>query len=199
MASLPLPNSAKKNIKAIAQVEQELHGRRTTVEKIGDGIARFFGTLWFIAAHAAFFFVWIWANLPGLSDFAPFDPYPFPLLALIVSIEFIFLTTFVLMNQNVQSRRQEKWGHLTLQVCLLAEQEVTKNMQMLQLICRHLGLEKPGTDDESNDLAQSTPVTTLAEEIDKAREVGQELIDQLDSWTDSEHRPGNPDEIRSAK
>ena len=102
-------------------------------------------------------------NIPVLTDFDAFDPYPFSLLSLVVGIEFILLTTFVLMNQNLQSRRQEKWGHLTLQI----EQEVTKNMQMLHRICRHVGLEEPGGDP---DMAQTTPLAELVEEIEKARE-----------------------------
>ena len=58
------------------------------------------------------------------------------------------------MNQNLQFKRQEHWGHLALQVALLTEQEVTKSMQMLHLICQRLGLENPAADEESKDLAQ---------------------------------------------
>jgi uncharacterized membrane protein len=180
MSSVPLSTTAKKNIDAIAQVEHQLHGRRSRVERLGDGIAAFFGSLWFIAAHTAFLTIWIVLNIGLLPGLIAFDPYPFPFLGLIIGIEFIFLTTFVLMNQNLQSRRQEKWGHLTLQVCLLAEQEVTKNMQMLQLLCKHLKLDQPGADEELHDLSQTTQVTTLVEEIEKAREVGEELIEHLD-------------------
>ncbi len=167
--STPLSATAKKNIEAIAQVEQELLGRRSRVEKLGDGIARFFGSLWFIAAHAVFFTIWILLNVRVLPGVEAFDPYPFPFLGFIVGIEFIFLTTFVLMNQNLQSKRQEKWGHLTLQVALLTEQEVTKSLQMLHLICQELRLEKPSADQESKDLAQVTAVAALVEEIEKAR------------------------------
>lgn len=180
MSPVPLSITAKKNIEAIAQVEQQLHERRSRVEKLGDGIATFFGSLWFIGAHTVFLVIWIALNNGLLENVTAFDPYPFPFLGLIIGIEFIFLTTFVLMNQNLQSRRQEKWGHLTLQVCLLAEQEVTKNMQMLQQICQHLKLRTLGTDEELQDLTQTTHVTTLVEEIEKAREVGEELIEQLD-------------------
>lgn len=171
MPSSSLPESAKKNVEAIAQLEQQLHGRRSPVEKIGYGIAQYFGSLWFIAAHAVFFAAWIVANVGVVPGVGVSDPYPFPFLGFVVGIEFIFLTTFVLMNQNLQTKRQEQWGHLTLQVALLTEQEVTKNMQMLHLICQHLGLEKPAADAESKDLAQPTPLTQLVEEIEKAREM----------------------------
>ncbi len=180
MSSAPLSDSAKKNVEAIAQVEQQLLGRRSRVEKIADWIAKFFGSLWFIAAHAVFFTVWIALNVGVLPGVVAFDLYPFPFLGFIVGIEFIFLTTFVLMNQNLQSKRQEQWGHLTLQVALLTEQEVTKNMQMLHMICQKLGLEKAGADQESKDLAQTTPVTALVEEIEKAREVGEALVEEVE-------------------
>jgi len=54
MSADALSTTAKKNIEAIAQVERELLGRRSRVEKIGDVIARFFGSLWFIGAHVLF-------------------------------------------------------------------------------------------------------------------------------------------------
>ena len=173
MSTSSLSESAKKNVETIAHLEQQLHGRRSRVEKFGDGIARYFGSLGFIAAHAAFFAIWIVVNIRVVPGVGAFDPYPFPFLGFVVGIEFIFLTTFVLMNQNLQSKRQEHWGHLTLQVALLTEQEVTKNMQMLHLICQHLGLRKPSADAESKDLAQPTQLAELVEEIEKAREVGE--------------------------
>lgn len=160
-----LSATAKKNVETIAQVEQQLVGRRTQMDRIGDAIARFFGTLRFIIAHALFFTGWFVLNLGLLADLQPFDPYPFPFLGLIVGIEFIFLTTFVLMNQNLQSRREAQWAHLNLQLAMLAEHEVTKNMQMLHLICQHLGLEQPSKDHEVKELAQETQVRTLAQEV----------------------------------
>ena len=165
MSSPALSATAKKNVETIAKVEQQLAGRRTRKDRIGDAIARFFGTLRFIAAHAIFFTSWFALNLGLVPGVQPFDPYPFPFLGLIVGIEFIFLTTFVLMNQNLQSRREAQWAHLNLQLEMLAEHEVTKNMQMLHLICKHLGLGEPTGDHEVKELTQATPVATLVDEI----------------------------------
>ncbi len=177
MSTTPLSSTAKRNIEAIAQVEQELHGRRSRVEKTGDWIASFFGSLWFITAHVVFLTVWIVLNVQSPRDLPAFDPYPFPFLGVVVGIEFIFLTTFVLMNQNLQSRRQEHWGHLTLQICLLSEQEITRNMQMLQSICTNMGLQKSTADQELRDMSQTTQVTALVEEIERAREAGETLFE----------------------
>jgi len=186
MSCSSLPHLAKKNVETIAQLEQQLHSRRSWVEKIGDRIARYFGSLWFSAAHALFFTAWVVLNAQIVTGFEAFDPYPFPFLGFIVGTEFIFLTTFVLMNQNVQSKRQEHWGHLTLQVALLTEQEATKSMQMLHQICQKLGLENPAADEESKDLAQSTPMTELVEEIEKARLYGHaNVVETGDVLSDS--------------
>jgi uncharacterized membrane protein len=176
----PLSSTAKKNVETIAQVEQQL-GRQNRIGRMGETIARFFGTLHFIIAHAVFFTGWFVLNLGLIPAAPPFDPYPFSFLGLIVGIEFIFLTTFVLMNQNLQSRREEQRAHLNLQLGMLAEHEVTKNMQMLHLICKHLGLEGPSRDQEVNDLARATPVTSLAEEIAlKLGETNKEVIPARD-------------------
>ena len=165
MSSPALSPTAKKNVETIAEVEQQMAGQQTRMDRIGDAIASFFGTLRFIIAHAVFIAGWLALNLGLFPHVHPFDPYPFPFLALIVGIEFIFLTTFVLMNQNLQSRREAQWAHLNLQLAMLAEHEVTKNMQMLHMICKHLGLEEPTGDHEVEELTQATQVTNLVEEI----------------------------------
>ncbi len=168
--SAPLLTTAKKNIQAIARVEHELHESRSRVERIGDGITHFFGSLRFIAAHALVLAAWIVLNSRVLIYVAPFDPYPFPLLSFIFSVEFFFLTTFVLMNQNLQSRRQEKWRHLTLQVSILTEQEVTKCMQAIHQICRKLGVEESLSDADLQDMVQETPLAELVNELERARD-----------------------------
>jgi uncharacterized membrane protein len=179
MPSPALSPTAKKNVETIAQVEQQLAGRRTRMDRIGLGVARFFGTLRFIVAHVIFIAGWFVVNLDGVAGAHPFDPYPFPFLGLIIGIEFIFLTTFVLMNQRLQSRREEHWAHLNLQLAILAEHEVTKNMQMLHLICKRLGLEQTTEDEEVKELAQATSVTELVEEI--AQKLGETKLETASS------------------
>jgi len=170
--SSEVPPAAKKNIEIIAQVEQQLLTNRSRMERLGEGIAQFFGSLFFIAAHAVFLAGWILLNTGRILGIPPFDPYPFAFLALAVGTEFIFLTTFVLINQKHQIRRTEQWWHLHLQLSMLTEQEVTKNMQMLALICRRLGFEKSGEDQELAEMTQATSVTAVVGELERAREGG---------------------------
>jgi uncharacterized membrane protein len=91
-------------------------------------------------AHLAWFGTWIVVNGGVLPGFEPFDPYPFSFLTLVVSLEAIFLSIFVLLSQNRLTRQAEKRAHLDLQVNLLAEQESTIALQLLQRICEHLGI-----------------------------------------------------------
>jgi uncharacterized membrane protein len=167
-----LPLTAKRNIETITQIEQALLGKRSLAERMGESVAHFFGSLLFIAAHIFFFTFRIIINRGGIARIAPFDPFPFAFLSLIVGIEFIFLTTFVLLNQKYQIRREEQWSHLHLQLSMLTEQEVTKNVQMLSAISRKLGIHDAITDDELTEMKKPTSVEAFVGEIEKSRESG---------------------------
>jgi uncharacterized membrane protein len=88
-------------------------------------------------------------------------------LSIVVSIEAVLLSTFVLMKQNRESKRAEHRQQLTLQIDLLAEQEVTKTLQMLRRISEHLGIEEVTSDPETVILRTETAVDELAEELKK--------------------------------
>ena len=78
-------------------------------EKIVISIARFAGSMIFVYAHIVFFAVWIIINIVRKDTF---DPYPFIFLTLVVSLEAIFLSTFVLINQNRDLKRSERRAEL---------------------------------------------------------------------------------------
>ena len=80
--------------------------KRTSQDRIAGVITSFAGTLRFVYIHAAWFGVWITVNLGALGNAAIFDPYPFGLLAVIVSLEAIFLSTFVMVSQNRHAARE---------------------------------------------------------------------------------------------
>lgn len=167
MPDTPLPAPARQNIDLIARVEQALHARRTRTERMGDRIAAFFGSFGFIAAHLPLLAGWILLNVHLVPGLPAFDPYPFPFLGLVVGVEFIFLTAFVLMNQSHQSRRLEEWAHLTLQASLLDERETTAALRLLHAIAGKVGVDVPA--DELGELTRETPVQAMVDEIEKAR------------------------------
>ena len=108
---------------------------------------------------------WIPANFGLIPGIKPFDPFPYMLLSMSVSIEGVLLTTFVLMKQNRMSKRADARNQLNLQVDLLAEKEVTKILQMLRAVCEHMGLEQQAHEPEVKELSEKTAVESLAREL----------------------------------
>jgi uncharacterized membrane protein len=108
---------------ASRNVNQEIADHRTTVMKVADWISDFSGSLPFLFLHLGFFFFWIIFNL-GLLPVGDFDPFPFGLLTMVVSLEAIILSVFVLLSQNRQIARDRVRGDIEYDVNLKAELEI---------------------------------------------------------------------------
>jgi CRP/FNR family cyclic AMP-dependent transcriptional regulator len=102
--------------------------RRTTVMRIADTISEFSGSLPFLFIHCVIFFVWIVLNVGPLSRtrYGAWDPFPFGLLTMVVSLEAIILSVFVLLSQNRQVARDRVRNDIEYDVNLKAELEVTE-------------------------------------------------------------------------
>ena len=159
------PSAIRRNIEAIVKLEEGYVQNRSVSERIADWIGGFSGSLTFVVIHAVFYGGWILINLGVLGWFKRFDPFPFLLLSVVVSIEAIFLSTFVLMKQNRMSKRADQRAHLDLQINLLAEREMTLVLQMLQRISLRLGVRTPG--EAIEEFSEETSVAALAEELRK--------------------------------
>jgi CRP/FNR family transcriptional regulator, cyclic AMP receptor protein len=115
---------------ASRNVNEEVEDRRTKVEKVADWIAEFSGSITFLNLHIVGFAVWIllnvqWIeNFPMLRPIALFDPYPYGLLTMSVSLEAIVLSVFVLLSQNRQASKEHIRGDIEYNVNLKAELEV---------------------------------------------------------------------------
>ncbi|HET9192424.1 MAG TPA: DUF1003 domain-containing protein [Vicinamibacterales bacterium] len=151
----------RKNIRAIADLEQRALHQRSAADRMSDAITRATGSGPFVLFHIIGFSVWILLNVRILS-IEPFDPFPFSFLTLIVSLEAIFLSVFVLMSQNRMTRQAEKRAHLDLQVDMLAEQELTAILRMVQGLCEKQGVEVLARDDRLEELVKETDVHTVA-------------------------------------
>jgi uncharacterized membrane protein len=159
--------TAQENIETVARLEKEFLDQRSLRDRIGDAVADFAGTMTFVILQLATFAVYAVLNSGIVPGIRPWDPYPYILLALLVSLEGVLLSTFVLMKQNRMSRRTEQRDHLDLQINLLAEKEVTKMLQMQRLICDRLGIREPAQDTEVRELSEQTAVENLARELDE--------------------------------
>lgn len=155
----------QRNIDAIVKLEQEFLEGRTLANRIADLIVDAAGTMTTFIVHGVIFVSWIILNLGIVPGIRPFDPFPFILLTMTVSMEGVVLALFVLMKQNRMSRRADERDHLHLQVNLLAEKEVTKMLQMQSRICERLGIDQPRVDPEVKELAEDTAVDRLARDL----------------------------------
>ena len=167
----PAPRAAsthmERNVRAIAQLEREAMNKRAAVDRLSDAIAKVAGSSGFVVAHVIFFTVWITLNVGIVPSVATFDPYPFSFLTLVVSLEAIFLSIFVLMSQNRAAWLADRRAHLDLQIDLLAERELTAMLHMLRALCakQKVVLDDVGAD--VKDLLEETDVTELASNLDE--------------------------------
>ena len=152
-------------VNSIVKQEHEALGERSRSERLADTVASFAGSFAFIALHLAFVTCWVFANSGNTAMADPFDPYPFSLLGVIVALEAVILSSFVLMRQNRMMRRADHRDHLHLQVDLLAEMEITKVLQMVRGICEHMGLQNLSADSEARDLSENTSVESISQKL----------------------------------
>jgi uncharacterized membrane protein len=155
----------RQNVLAMRQLEEAAMAKRTGADRVAAAIARFCGQMTFVWIHVVIFAVWIGYNT--LPWFKPFDPYPFTFLTLVVSLEAIFLSTFVLISQNYEMRVSERRNQLDLQINLLAEQENTKALQILERIAKKVGAHV-SDDAQVRALEEATRPESLARQIDEA-------------------------------
>jgi uncharacterized membrane protein len=158
-------NPTGRNIEAIAKLEHDALGRRTATERVSDVITKLVGNVGFLAIQVVLIAGWALLNAKVIPGVKPFDPFPFGVLALVVSSESVFLTIFVLISQGRMSRQSEQRSHLDLQVGMLAEQELTTILQMLQKLCQHVGVNVDSSKQEIQSFSKTTDVHKLASEL----------------------------------
>lgn len=172
-ATVPPPgpdslNSAlARNIAALQERERRDRSRATVQERVAEAITRFTGSMRFVYLHLALYGGWIVANLGWIPGIAPWDP-TFVVLAMIASVEAIFLSTFVLISQNRMAAESERRAALDLQINLLAEHEITRMMALVSAIADRLDVESPTPDHEiqemKRDVAPEAVLDALEEE-----------------------------------
>lgn len=106
---------------------KKLNRGESTGEKIADALTSFFGTIGFLLFNVALFAVWLLINLGYIEGFIPFDPFPFELLTMVVSLEAICLAVIVLISQN----RASKVGDLREQLDVEIDMQTFKNMEQV--------------------------------------------------------------------
>ena len=156
-----------RNIEALQQRVAREQRTASWQERTADAITHFTGSMSFVFIHVTVFGLWIVANLGWLPRVHPWDE-SFVVLAMIASVEAIFLSTFVLISQNRMAAYAEKRADLDLQISLLTEHELTKIATLLLDMADHLGVATQ-VQGELEEVKRDVAPDAVLDEIEKAR------------------------------
>src|SRR3954469_20285217 len=161
-----MSSALERNIQALELRRQREEVEATIEERIAEAITRFTGSMLFVYLHLAFFGFWIVANLGWVPGVPSWDP-SFVVLAMMASVEAIFLSTFVLISQNRMSAAADMRADLDLQIGLLAEHEVTRLVTLVSGIADELGV-KAVAEAELDEIRQDVAPEAELDEIEAA-------------------------------
>jgi uncharacterized membrane protein len=130
----------ERNIHALVERRRREETAATAQEKLADAITAFTGSMVFVYLHLAVFGFWIAANLHWVPGIPAWDE-SFVVLAMVASVEAIFLSTFVLISQNRMAAEADKRADLDLQISLLTEHELTMVARLLKQVAHKINIE----------------------------------------------------------
>ena len=154
-----------RNIRAVEQRRGRDEAAATCEERIADAITRFTGSMRFVYLHLVLFGSWIVINLGAVPGFPQFDP-NFVILAMVASVEAIFLSTFILISQNRMTSAANKHSDLDLQINLLAEHEITKLVALISAVADRMGVETEIDPQAVEELKQDVAPEVVLDEIE---------------------------------
>jgi uncharacterized membrane protein/uncharacterized protein with PQ loop repeat len=160
-----LASTLDRNIEALRQRRVREESTASWQERTADAITRFTGSMLFVYIHLAVFGFWIVANLHLISGVPAWDD-SFVILAMIASVEAIFLSTFVLISQNRMATAADKRADLDLQISLLTEHELTKMATLMDDMTKKMGV-KTRVEDELREIEQDVAPDAVLDEIEK--------------------------------
>lgn len=125
----------------LKSLKAKAKAKRTPTERFADWTAGIFGSIPFFITHIVWFGGWITVNTFNIPPFSHFDPYPYGLLTMVVSLEAIFLSILVLLSQNRAGDVADLREEIDLQVDVITEQEITKLLHLTTLLLEKQGIE----------------------------------------------------------
>jgi uncharacterized membrane protein len=159
-----LTRVVERNIRTLYARRQRETAAASLQDRIADAITRFTGSMIFVYLHLLIFGLWIVINLGWLPGIPTFDE-SFVVLAMVASVEAIFLSTFVLITQNRMAAAADKRADLDVQINLLAEHELTELTRVVRQIADKLGLSVEA-DKQLQDAQQEIAPEAVLDEIE---------------------------------
>jgi uncharacterized membrane protein len=157
--------------RVIKSLKAQADLRRSPAERFADWLTDYFGTVGFLSMNALWFVVWIVINMGWIPGIRPFDPFPFGLLTMVVSLEAIFLAIIVLISQNRAAKIADLREEIDLQINTLAEEEVTKMIELQIKLLEKNGVtvdQDPDLERMLRPLHSSDIQQSLANQLDKS-------------------------------
>lgn len=128
----------ERNVQALLKRREQERAVTSREDKVADAITRFAGSMMFVYLHLVLYGVWIVINL-GWLPLPKFDP-TFVVLAMVASVEAIFISTFVMVSQNRMAKVADQRADLDLQISLLSEHEITRVLALVTEMAKHMAL-----------------------------------------------------------
>lgn len=136
-------------------------------DRIADAIADFAGSMKSVYCHIIVFGLWFLINTGVLPIMKPFDPYPFVMLAMFASVEAIFLSTFVLINQNRMGEIADQRADLDLHMSLLTEHELTRLIRISNMMATQMGIDTKEEVDDIDEIQEDVRLETVLNRIER--------------------------------
>jgi uncharacterized membrane protein len=164
-----LKSSLRRNIDALRRRREREEAQAALDERLASAITRFAGSMRFVYVHALVYGAWILGNLGWIPAIRPWDP-TFVVLAMIASVEAIFLSTFILITQNRMASAADRRAELDVQIGLLAEAEITKLVELVSEIAERMDV--PGAEaGEVEEMKQRVAPEAVLDAIEESQEV----------------------------
>lgn len=136
----PTPDTTTQRGFAVHSIKSKADARRTPSERFADWMTTVFGSVAFLALNALVFIAWIAINMGWVPAVQPFDPFPFGLLTMLVSLEAIFLAIIVLISQNRAAHVADVREEIDLHINRITEAEATQILKMMALLLDKQGI-----------------------------------------------------------
>lgn len=154
------------SIEDIIALEKREKNSEQWNDKTAGVITKFSGSMVYVGFHVLWFGAWIVLNFSLIPGIKPFDPFPFSLLTMIVSLEAIFLSSFVLISQNKEAQISDKRAKLDLHINMISQRQDTKIIQMLADIHKHLKLPSQSRE-QITELRKNADIIRLVNKLDQ--------------------------------
>jgi uncharacterized membrane protein len=169
--------------KTLGTFRARANERRSRAERIADGLTGVMGSVPFLIFHVCLFAVWLSINLRLIPGLSPFDPFPFGLLTMALTLEQSLLTIFIIMSQNRSSEIADLRNEMDLQINIVAEEEISKALRLLHLIGERLDIAEIINDPDLPLMEQSLDHAEVEKQTRQELDAPLPTVTAASDWT----------------